>query len=183
MILVEGLDNTGKTTLVERLLDDFPVLEYRPSIGNKHDREQIRKQAAEEAWIQMPHVLGDRSRIISEYIYNPVLKRRPIAYPMDEYMEMLGGFARGHHLIIHCYRSVARIIDTYNDQDQLAGVRQNLAEIASRYDQVMHMLRFLFAVADSNSEICTYTFEPNKDRPDPYTTVLQYVRRYLREVS
>jgi hypothetical protein len=178
------MDNTGKTTLVDKLKLAHPHLEYRPSIGNKHDRDFIREQAANEAYDveKMRWVISDRSRIISEYIYTPVVGGRDIAYSLDTYTEFLASFARGHHLVIHCYRSTAKIIDGWDEREQLEGVRSHLSEIASRYDQVMHMLRFLFAVGGGKGKVIQYTFESNNDyTPEFFPIVSAEVRRYIEE--
>lgn len=183
MIILEGMDNTGKTTLYEKLLEEFPQLSARPSIGNKHDLTQIRRQAEDEAWHpdKLRLTLGDRSRIISEYIYNPILNKRPIAFSLDTYTELLAGFARGHHLVVHCYRSTARIIDTWDATgEQLEGVRANLSEIAYAYDCVMQMLQFLFRVGEGGGKVIRYTFEPGNDA-DLYPVVTSAIRRYLHE--
>lgn len=181
MIIVEGMDNTGKTTLVEKLQQEFPVLTYRPSIGNRHDLVSIAEQAADEAWrTDFGLVLADRSRIISEYVYNPVLKKRPIAYTFSTYMELLGGLAGGHHLIIHCFRNVSRIIDTFDERDQLEGVRQHLSTLSSRYEQVMHMMRFLFDVNERGSRVVSYCFDSDRV-PDYYTIITGAVRKYVQE--
>lgn len=179
LIVVEGMDNTGKTTLVEQLQQEFPQLKYRPSIGNKHDLSVIRAQAQDEAYSpdKLSMTLGDRSRLISEYIYQPLLGKRDAAYSFDAYMEMIGFFARNHHLVIHCYRSTARIIDTW-DEGQLEGVREHLSELSSQYDKVMHMLRFLFRVGGDRGKVITYSFEAQQE---PQSPVFRAVRQYIHE--
>lgn len=189
MIILEGMDNTGKTTLYNKLLDEFPQLDRRPSIGNKHDLVEIRRQAEDEAWSphKLTHTLGDRSRIISEYIYCPILQKREIAYSLDTYTELLAGFSRGHHLVVHCYRSTSRIIDTFDGTgEQLEGVRAHISELSSAYDEVMHMLRFLFRVGGGGGKVITYSFEQRTHGGgfsfgDHYPLVTSAIRRYLHE--
>lgn len=189
MIILEGMDNTGKTTLYDKLREEFPQLKARPSIGNKHDLDQVFSQARDEAWNAsgLALTLGDRSRIISEYIYGPILQKRLLAYSMNDYMEMLGGFARGHHLVVHCYRSTSRIIDTWDATgEQLDGVRQHLSELSSAYDEVMHMLRFLFRVGGLGGRVITYSFEQRSHGGgfsfgDHYPIVTSAIRQYLHE--
>lgn len=92
MLIVEGLDNTGKTTLVQWISEEYPQFEVQQSIGNNHDLRMIRLQAHDESSLNRPLLLCDRSRLISEYVYNPVLKSRPIAYDLRDWLNMIGGF-------------------------------------------------------------------------------------------
>lgn len=180
MIVAEGLDSTGKTTLVEKIVGRYPSLKYRPSIGNKHDPPQIARQAQDEAyaWDMLKSTVGDRSRILSEYIYAPLLKNRPVAYPYHAWLEMLGTFSQHEHLIIHCVRSKALIIDSWKEEDQLKGVRQHLDEIQYRYESLMDMLHFLFKLNETRSRIMVYNFQNTSD-----TQVFLEVERYMERTG
>lgn len=180
MIVAEGLDSTGKTTLVEKIVARYPGLKYRPSIGNKHNPAQIARQAQDEAysWDMMKNIVGDRSRILSEYIYTPVLKKRAPAYSYNTWLEMLSSYTQHEHLIIHCKRHRAKIIDTWNEPDQLEGVREHLSEIDDRYDHLMDMLWFLSKVTEGKIRILHYNFETVSD-----TQVYLEVERYMERVG
>lgn len=177
MIIVEGMDNTGKTTLVEELQQLYPKLTYRPSIGNKHDLNQIKEQAYEEAYTPMPLVLADRSRIISEFIYNPILNARPIAYPWGQYMDLVKSFVRGHHLVIFCHRPLHELMKTFDSREQLAGVKENAAKIFKAYEEVEGMFRFLFRVSNSGSEVHDYDYADGVS----HTLAVTKTKRYIED--
>lgn len=180
MIVVEGLDNTGKTTLVSKILERYPQLKYRASIGNKHNPEQIARSAQDEAysWDMMKRVVSDRSRIFSEYVYTPLLKNRPPAYPFHAWLEMMGTFCQHEHVIVHCSRHRAKIIDDWDSSEQLEGVREHLSELEVRYEHLMDMLWFLSQVTESRLRIVHYNFETVSD-----TQVFIEVERYMERVG
>jgi hypothetical protein len=179
LILVEGLDNTGKTTLVTDLAHRYPELQMRPSIGNKHDLEQISRQAYDEAYLLSPYVLADRSRIVSEWVYNPVLKTRPTAYSFRTWMTYIAGFVQQSQYVIYCYRPVEHIMKTFDERDQLSGVVENLQLLSHRYDQIMAMIDFLFELdGQHNTAVMYYNYEV--DNPD---LIYREVDGYLARIK
>lgn len=176
MILVEGLDNTGKTTLVQDLCNRYPVLTSRPSIGNKHDLDQIKAAAFEEAYGSMPYLLvADRSRIISEWIYNPVLNAREPAYDFDMWLFMLKGFVQKPLYVIHCWRDLDNIRSSFDERDQLGGVAEHLPELAQKYEHVMGMIDLFFDL-QQRRPVMWYNYEV--DNPD---LIYREVEAYIKE--
>lgn len=183
LILVEGLDNTGKSTLIEHLFWRYPQLRVRPSIGNKHDLDQIKAQAFEEAYGTMPmNTLADRSRIISEYVYNPILNARPIAYDFATWTWFLSGFVQRPQLVIYCWRSVDSIRNSFDEREQLGGVADALETLNMRYEQVMNTLDLMFQLSGISHTVLRYNFEYMPERM-LYEFVEQYMATYLKEVS
>lgn len=180
MIIVEGVDGTGKTTLVHRLHESFPELEVRPSIGNKHDPKEITRQAWEEARLHRPTVLGDRSRIISEYIYSPILKNRPCAYTPQEWCSFLGGFIERPQCVIFCWRYLDRIEENLKEEEQLANVIPNLRKLAVAYESMMEILDFMFRVSPQGHVAVNYNFDLSTPDQDSYPFVVDQVASYLK---
>lgn len=179
MITVEGLDNTGKTTLVERIAEEFPSLEMRPSIGNKHDPAKITEMAYSEAYALGPRVISDRVRLISEYVYNPVLNKRPIAYGYNRWLSYLGAWSLKKQLVIYCHREPIKILDSFNETEQLEGVEDNLLVLDMRYKQMMHTLEFLFAVTPNpDNLIIDWDFDDYENTD----YILEAVKLYLKGV-
>lgn len=175
MILVEGLDNTGKTTLVADLAARYPQLKMRPSIGNNHDRKQIREAAYEESYKDNPLMLADRSRIISEWVYGPILKKRELAYTYDVWMRYLTLWSMKTHYVVFCWRHMDNIVASLDEREQLPGVANNLEALADRYTQMMNTVDLLFELTGSSIGVMHYNFEI--DHPDlVYTEVEQYLK-------
>lgn len=177
MITVEGCDNTGKTTLVKRLCSDFPQLKYHPSIGNKHDIEQIIEQAyylAEEADVEE---IWDRSRLISEYIYATALKRR-LAFSYRTFLRLLAEWLHGPQMLIYCKRPIVDILAGFDEREQLGGVKENLVDIYFAYENTMGFLQPLFQDADPPKFLIEYNWEE-----DHYDDLRDLVARYLVEAK
>ena len=184
MIVVEGLDNTGKTMLCEQLQVDFPELSHRPSIGNKHDLQQIHYQAlsALDDDARDPLILWDRSRFISEFVYNPVLKNRPTAYTMVEWLNMLANFVARPQLIIYCFRTPDRLLKDFDEREQLPGVLEHVPELVEAYDQVWSMLHCLFTISEQDSRIYLYSFD-HENKEFKYPKIRTAVADYIERVS
>ena len=76
MLIVEGPDGAGKTTLINQLQQHFPTLEVAPRVVTKDaeamtDLKEWVKQNLEEGW---QWKIFDRHRLISEFIYGPLLR-------------------------------------------------------------------------------------------------------------
>ena len=142
MIIIEGCDNTGKTTLKDDLLKSFPIL--RQGIKQKlppNDRERymeflwdLLSQDLDETY----YMVFDRV-LISEMIYGPILRGKTL-FSEAENKCLLKLLALQRPLIIHCQRPVDEILNTFDERDQLDGVKDSLVEIHSRYDEVIRLL-------------------------------------------
>lgn len=180
LIIVEGLDNTGKTTLVEQISKAFPELRVRESIGNKHDLTSIATQAGAETMRSpvMDHTLTDRSRLISEWVYNPILKQREMAFSFEEWLHHLQYFVKSPQLIIHCTRPLYTVANGWDQREQLEGVLDHLAELDEAYNRIMVMMNFLLRLNGQPRKVVRYDYELT-----PWTLIEARVRNYLKEVS
>jgi hypothetical protein len=76
MIIVEGPDGAGKTTLIRQLQEKWPDLEVAPRVVSKDAEAMVDLQT----WVndnlsQGPqYKIFDRHRLISEFIYGPILR-------------------------------------------------------------------------------------------------------------
>lgn len=78
MIIVEGPDGAGKTTLIDRLRDEFG-LEVAPRVVSKDAEAMVDLQRWTEENVGRgfrPEIF-DRHRLISEPIYGPLLRSTP----------------------------------------------------------------------------------------------------------
>ena len=188
IITVEGLDSTGKTTLIEQLVKDFPGLKVIPSIGNKHDPVEIRRQALDwpnydrQDYVSSQVYIADRCRLISEMVYNPILKTRPLAFSPSEFLEVTRRWLFFPQLIIYCSRSKDRLLKTLHNEEQLTGVEEHLNELNEQYGKMMGTLEFLFDLYDNGSKIIVYSFD--HERKDmKYPSVRNAVAQYLKLVE
>jgi adenylate kinase family enzyme len=106
MLVVEGPDGSGKTTLAHVLANDMGR-EYRrsPSLSSREGGNRAHVDWwREQLWGDEAHRMGgvyDRSLLVSEPIYTPVMNRSPLVQA-GEYIEMLTRFVSCFPLIIFC---------------------------------------------------------------------------------
>lgn len=77
MIIVEGPDGSGKTTLIREITEAYPDLEIAPRVVSKQATAMVDLQQ----WVDhnlaegLQYRLFDRHRLISEFIYGPLLRK------------------------------------------------------------------------------------------------------------
>lgn len=77
MIIVEGPDGAGKTTLIKNITEAYPDLEVAPRVVSKETKDltDLQKWVDHNLAQGFQYKLFDRHRLISEFIYGPVLRR------------------------------------------------------------------------------------------------------------
>lgn len=105
MIVVEGPDGAGKTTLIQKLSSqwDLPIAPRAVSKDAEAMTDLVK-------WVQQnvfsaPHnQIFDRHRLISEPIYGPILRRtqRPCFDDLAWMADMVKAFYRAGPLLIYC---------------------------------------------------------------------------------
>jgi hypothetical protein len=140
MIIVEGCDNTGKTTLIGALIKEFPELQATRSAGPVSLGKQL-------AWFarairnEDPRMVYDRFSPIVEQVYGPILRNGSIfgTYWYDLFTLTL----RREPLIIYC-RPPFSTVCRFGDREQMKGVREHVSDLYSRYDFVMGNLHDMY---------------------------------------
>jgi hypothetical protein len=78
VIIVEGPDGAGKTTLINKIREVYPDLELAPRVVSKDAESMVNLQG----WVNQnltdgfQYRLFDRHRLISEFIYGPMLRQQ-----------------------------------------------------------------------------------------------------------
>lgn len=81
MIIVEGPDGAGKTTLIETIRKSYPDLQIAPRVVSKDAEAMVDLQS----WVNInlangfQYELFDRHRLISEFVYGPLLRKKQSA--------------------------------------------------------------------------------------------------------
>lgn len=80
MIIVEGPDGAGKTTLIERLSEDLGI-PVAPKVVDHNTNATVNLKLWVEGNVSVRNrptqeVIYDRHRLISEFIYGPILRER-----------------------------------------------------------------------------------------------------------
>lgn len=136
MIILEGPDNTGKSTLKNRLMKVFPLKDMGHSGGPPNTVEEwedrMYRLLLNNTGKETRSFIVDRF-FYSEIVYGKVLRGGTIV-PQDN-MDRLEDLLMEHDpMIIYCRRPVHRIKETLSERDQLEGVNENISRICRAYD-------------------------------------------------
>jgi hypothetical protein len=143
MIVVEGPDGAGKTTLCEAI-----CRRYRLKMGQRstHDRDKIWRTTRKDTWYALheemrcdhPPLVWDRLGPYSDPVYAPlgIPVPRPVAFTAAE-LSMIDVFLRHFGVVILCMPPLDVIERNVQSARQLEKVEDKLAEIVDGYTQVM----------------------------------------------
>lgn len=170
MIILEGPDGAGKTSLMSTLLDRFPTIEEheRASSSKGGPVENIFEwaQADVQTWPLQPLSFYDRHPLISEPIYGPIVR---------EYLDPRFHSTEGEDLALHmlqqgliilCLPSVSKVIEnvSLNVDDQMSGVVEHIQSIYHKYHRLAVSLR-------GRQNVFWYDY----DRPGDLSQLIQVV--------
>lgn len=140
MILIEGTDNSGKTTLGEFLSKELDM-ELIHSIKPKSKEHAIRLNLD---MFSQQEAIFDRCNIIAELVYGPILRGKSI-YEEDSW-KWVGVLLRHNPIIIYCRPPESEILN-FGEREQMGGVIDNASELIRRYDQVMSSILCLYSAS------------------------------------
>ena len=160
LIIVEGMDNSGKTTLVQRLSEDIKLL----VMNNKRkprDEAEMRDYLRLVNHVQwhFPTIL-DRLCTISEPIYGCLRKSGPVITPARADWHLLELKAM-NPLIIYCRPPEATIFN-WGDRPQMEGVIENGQALLKAYDESMDRMAPQFKIVKWDFTAYEYTWLLNQ---------------------
>lgn len=163
-IILEGPDNSGKTTLSKVLLDALPSFSYAHSGGPEQYPGEILIRI--RTYMRYNHVLFDRHPCISHPIYSMFSKKELTTIPQD----VIDAFYQTCPFIIYCSgEGDAGVTGTLHEgvdtPEHLAMVEQNAGNIRNAYQEW----------APGRASI-TYRIG------DDYEPMFAKIREYLRNV-
>ena len=147
MIIVEGPDGSGKSTLVELIRQKSHRFFWlmRPS-GPPKSRQDILRTLH---WVRLRQpelsILLDRHPAISEPIYGPRLRglNKIPDFDSPEGRKIL---LWGTNVIVYCRPALPVIVSNCFSSFQLEGVREQIEDIVGAYDRMMQELSASFRV-------------------------------------
>lgn len=139
MLIVEGPDNSGKSTLVRRLAEEAKLL----LIANKR-KPKTKSQIFEFMNLAIPlshrfPTIFDRWSPISEAVYGPIIRGHSILSFHDEEVARAAPILSGlSPMIIYCRPDDDTIKESLGDRGQMPGVEENIDDLILSYDQVIN---------------------------------------------
>lgn len=175
MIIVEGMDNSGKSTLAKHLAEKFG-LEYLHSPSEyRNDSNRMINWAIEKMLERkyMPHkkpAVYDRFSPISDRVYGPVLRG---GTPYNDLA--IGAIAVKllkdvPHLIIYCRPSRERILN-FGSREQMDGVTTKAIKLLEEYDALIGEMQL------EEYDIIIYDY----GEPEDYEFVTFQVGLYIKQ--
>jgi hypothetical protein len=169
MLIVEGCDNAGKTTLVSRLSGELKLI----TVCNRR-----RPASLDASWNYLIRVMPlashhptvfDRFQPISEPIYGPICRNTHL-FKLEDKLAQLKFIRRSgvEPMIIYCRPSLDRILN-FGEREQMAGVIENAPAIVERYDGVMEWLE-----KELQFRVVQYDYEH-----DSYDALKESARQHL----
>jgi hypothetical protein len=162
MVIVEGMDNTGKSTLVSMLGKTFHLTQVRHSPKLPWERRELLAYLpalAQFDQLLKRRVIVDRWPPISESVYGSVLRKA----------DRLRSYYRGGSLVIWCNPPRDTVLD-FGDRPQMDGVTGMANRLMAAYREEMEYVALHYPVVPYD-----YT------APGSYDVVSLAVQSYLEK--
>jgi hypothetical protein len=159
LIIVEGVDGSGKTTLIQQIREGVPRSFWMMKSSN---RPRLKSEILNlELWVQTGlrlklNLLFDRFPLISERIYGQVIRGRSlVSLDYDQISKSLWSLCpdQSSLLIIHCRPPDEKIKQRVRNCPQMEGVHDHIGQLIVEYDYAMSVLGKSCPIITYNSEI------------------------------
>jgi hypothetical protein len=141
MIIVEGMDGTGKSSLVARLCEAFDLpLHTRASDSTKGPTQHLYEWARRDVitWAEQERAIYDRHPLVSEFIYGPITRQRMDRRFLSSEGQFLSRVFRENATVVFC--DPGHLIATRNitQQPQMSGVIEHMSRLYWGYQSFFH---------------------------------------------
>lgn len=151
MIIIEGMDGSGKTILAQQLslrMGNIPIKRFVTSNGpTNHDLLVKRtKETLKELYDQVtqnrrPVVIYDRFPLISEAVYGSILRdRNHFGYEWTSLIDLMLSL---DPIVIYCRPGIKSILENIRNtaESQMDGVVSKARELVNAYDELISWLQ------------------------------------------
>jgi len=149
LIVVEGVDASGKSTLLENARIQIPkryfvIIRHSCRPLALHHATQFMRAANFTSYHAGLDVIADRHPLISEPIYGSLLRGGHLFEESQQFKkeeDRLDELFRAVERVIYCRPSDDTIIANVDNKPQLAGVKEKILDLLDSYDQTMVKIR------------------------------------------
>lgn len=168
LIIVEGCDGAGKTTLINKLQKDLNLITIKsPRPRNYQDCKDLLARTLLLA--EGTNVICDRIGIISEPIYGPICRNTLGFPPKSETEKILEAI---NPIIIHCNPPVHACLENQHVKEQMPGVTDNTLKLYAAYNEWMCQL--------AGQSLCLIEYDYLQDS---YAELLSDIRNNLDSMT
>lgn len=166
LVIVTGMDNTGKTTLVNSLAIKMGVTPIK-SCGPESDLNQLywASQQFKDCHYSPNQIhLYDRFTLIDEKVYGEVVRGNPgnrIPFNWEGPISSILGL---NHLIVYTRPSNRETIFSFGDREQMAGVIDSKKDLLDKWDDLY------FELGHRGYNVIPYDYELDHES-DVYATI------------
>ena len=139
MIVLEGPDGGGKTTLLETLTKRYPQIPVAPRASSSVEGpvKNLFEWATQDVsiWPLRPYSIYDRHPLISEYVYGNSVRKKPGEGFTTQKAATLRQLVYRQALVIFCLPPLKVVRENVqaNAPEQMAGVVENITKIYQMY--------------------------------------------------
>lgn len=157
MIIIEGMDNTGKTTLVNHLLGKFD-LDVRKGCGPQGDQlEWVKRELKDPS----ERTIYDRFTLISEVIYGPICRGKS-GIPQPYADHLMHELLRRRPLFIFCTR-----LFPWDGREQMSGVIDHSSKLIDAYSNKIKEIQNYWSYP------ALFTYDPTLDGVDKISSLVK----------
>ena len=144
MIILEGCDNAGKSTLALQLAEDLKISHAR-SFRKPKSLQDILDH---HRWLsECPaQVVTDRHPAISELIYGPIIRQNTFSNPTEA--RRVTSLQTTY--LVYCRPPFHMMVSTLGQRKQMDGVLDRFLALSKAYDELMEILQPDFTYDFSN---------------------------------
>jgi GTPase SAR1 family protein len=144
---VTGPDNTGKTTLVNRLSKnlDIPVEPRYHTLPPKDGVDYFKWGMSVLEKGDKTNILLDRG-IIDEFVYGPILRGGMVFDTYYKVKSLIDGLIESNVTIIFCQTPISVQLSNFDERSQLQGVKENIKLINKWFEYVLYSWPFMYLV-------------------------------------
>lgn len=161
MVIIEGMDNSGKSSLIDKLLPSYPfsVIHSRTYWDEDPDHWVKGIQEVMEAATRRD-IFCDRFPVITESVYGPVLRGKNVLSDHPSWPDLLQELARVQPVIIYCRPPLHKLVQ-WGTRGQMDGVKERALDLIAQYDRVMKAFK----------NVCTYDYTQPLDLYKVYNEI------------
>lgn len=175
MLIVEGMDGTGKSTLVKKLHENTGLPVHTRAVADQTGDpvDDLFQWAFDDVttWDAQPLSIYDRHPLVSEYIYGPTIRGRVAKGFRSRDAALLSAKMRKDAFVVFCVTDAKTIHENLKRIPQMDGVKDHTEQLYVEYTKFIAQYSGRFAVYDYTGESARWD----------YMTVLAKVQDYITE--